>query len=222
MRKPLKKKRFESDQRALILDAAVRIFAEKGYKGATIRILGRTAKVNSALIYYYYENKHNLFTESIRMILRGFLDCFHERRRNFANARDRLTCLVDTVFDYYTGHPERMRLMAVALSLHSNLFAEALNVFVKDKALAPLEILQEGINKGELKRTHPIQAWWGIIGLCMFSLLSQGVIPQLASKRTAMPPFDASNRKAQIVDLLMNGITSSSNTRTRITRSEMR
>ena len=53
MRKELKKKRFESEQRALILDAAVRTFAEKGYKGATISGLGNAAKVNSALLYYY-------------------------------------------------------------------------------------------------------------------------------------------------------------------------
>lgn len=71
-----KKTRFESEQKTRLLDTAVRIFGEKGYQGATIRGLGRAARVNSALLYYYYENKHNLFMESIRMILRGFLDLF--------------------------------------------------------------------------------------------------------------------------------------------------
>jgi TetR/AcrR family transcriptional regulator len=205
MRTKLKKTRFESKQRARILEAAIKIFAQKGYKGATIRSLGRAAKVNSALLYYYYENKHNLFTESIRMILSGFLERLYEQHRNFADARDRLTYLVDAFFDYYSAHPERMRLMAVALSLHSDLVAEALNSLMKHKMIGPIEILQEGVKKRELRRMHPLQAWWSIIGLCMFSMLSQDVIPPLASIMTAMPPFDSSNRKVQIVDLLMNG-----------------
>jgi TetR/AcrR family transcriptional regulator len=202
----VRKKRFESRQRTVILNAAVRIFAEEGFKGATIRKLGRAARVNSALIYYYYENKHNLFTESIRMILRGFLDRLYAQNRDFADARERLGFLVDSVFGYYLAHPARMRLMAVALSLHSDLVAETLAELVKDKALAPIEIVQEGIDKGELQRMHPLEAWWSIIGLCIFSLLSQKVIPPLASMMTAMPPFDPDSRKTQIVDLLMNGL----------------
>lgn len=201
-----KKARFESEQKARILDAAVRVFGEKGYKGATIRSLGRAAKVNSALLYYYYENKHKLFSESIRMIIQGLLDRFSRPHQPFSSPRDRLTYLVETIFDYYTEHPERMRLMAIVLTLHSPVLIETLSGFVAKKAIIPFEVIQEGIQKGEFKQAHPIQAWWSIIGLCIFSLLSQNVIPQVATKLTNLPPFNASNRKTQIVDLLMNGI----------------
>lgn len=208
----VKKARFESEQKASILDAAVRVFGEKGYKGATIRGLGRAAKVNSALLYYYYENKHNLFTESIRMIIQGLLDRFSKPHRQFAGPRSRLTYLVETIFDYYTEHPERMRLMAIVLTLHSRVLIETLSGFVAHRAIVPFEVIQEGMQKGEFKQAHPIQAWWSIIGLCMFSLLSQNVIPQVATKLANLPPFNAGNRKTQIVDLLMNGIAISSNT----------
>ena len=207
-----KKSRFESEQRNSILNAAVRVFGEKGYKGATIRGLGRAAKVNSALLYYYYENKHNLFTESIRMIIQGLLDRFSKPHQPFMGPRDRLTYLVGTIFDYYTEHPERMRLMAIVLTLHSPVLIETLSGFVANKAIVPFEVIQEGMRKGEFKQAHPIQAWWSIIGLCMFSLLSQDVIPQVASKLANLPPFNASNRKIQIVDLLMNGIAIPPNT----------
>jgi TetR/AcrR family transcriptional regulator len=208
MREKVRRKRFESKQRAKILEASIRIFAQKGYKGTTIRALGRSAKVNSALIYYYYENKHNLFTESVRMILRGFLERLYGRHHEFPDARSRLTYMVDTFFDYYSAHPERMRLMVVALCLHSDLVAEALTALVKDNVVAPVEIINEGIIKGELRRMHPLNAWWSIIGLCIFSMLSQDIIPPLASMMATVPPFDSNNRKTQIVDLLMDGFTS--------------
>jgi AcrR family transcriptional regulator len=202
----VKKSRFESDQKLSILNAAVRMFGEKGYKGATIRSLGRSAKVNSALLYYYYENKHNLFTESIRMILRGFLGTLQDRRRSFSGARARLTYLVDAVFDYYTEHPDRMRLMALTLTLHPKLFAEALNTFVKGQVLIPLEVLKEGTDRGELRQVHPGHAWWSIMGMCMFSLLVRDLPLQIRLQSDPLPPFNPADRKQQIVELLMQGL----------------
>ena len=201
-----KKARFESEQKNRILNAAVRVFGEKGYKGATIRNIGRAAKVNSALLYYYYENKHTLFTESVRMILGEFLETLATRRRPFSNARERLTYLVDCVFDYYTEHPERMRLMALALSSHSNLFAEALNAIVREKVLVPLDVLREGMDKGELRRMPPIHAWWSIIGMCLLNLLTRDLPVQIRVPDSAMPPFNGQERKQQIVDLLVLGL----------------
>jgi AcrR family transcriptional regulator len=201
-----KKTRFESEQKARILDTAVRIFSKKGYQGATIRSLGRAARVNSALLYYYYENKHNLFTESIRMILRGFLDHFRNRRRKSTGARARLAYLVNTVFDYYTEHPDRMRLMALALILHPGLFAEAMNTVVKEEVLVPLEVLREGMKTGELRRRNPVHAWWNILGLCMFSLLARDLPLQIHLPSIPLPPFNPAERKQQIVELLMQGM----------------
>jgi AcrR family transcriptional regulator len=50
------------DRRAQILDAAFEEFAAKGYKGATIKSIARTASLQSpALIYHYFPDKEALF-----------------------------------------------------------------------------------------------------------------------------------------------------------------
>ena len=201
-----KKARFESEQKDRILNAVVRVFGEKGYKGATIRSIGRAAKVNSALLYYYYENKHTLFTESVRMILGEFLETVATRRRPFSSVRERLTYLVDCVFDYYTEYPDRMRLMAFSISVHPDLFAEALNAIVQEKVLVPLDVLNEGMENGELRRTPPVHAWWSIIGMCMFSLLTRDLPLRVRTPEFHLPAFNAAERKRHIVDLLMLGL----------------
>ena len=198
--------RFESQQRARILDAAVRVFAEKGYRGATTRVLGRAARVNSALIYYYFENKHTLFAEAIRMIMRGFMERLQDRHASLSGARDRLGYLVNGIFDYYLEHPDRMRLMFFTLLLYPALFTEALRSFVKEQPVVPIQILQDGMNSGELSRMHPLQAWWSILGLCMFSLLTRDVVPNVGSQLAGVPLFKVGDRKTQIVDLLMRGL----------------
>ncbi|MFH0953079.1 MAG: TetR/AcrR family transcriptional regulator [Verrucomicrobiota bacterium] len=197
--------RYESEQRKKILHSAVDIFAKEGWKGATIRRVGRAAGVNSALIYYYFENKHTLFMECIRMVLAGFLEHLRQQKRAFRGARERLACLVNGVFDYYTAYPHRMRLMLLAFSVHGDLLGQTLAGFLKSRVLTPLEILREGMQAGELREIHPVHAWWSIMGICLFNLQVKDIIPYMTLKSAPIPPFDPEERRAQIVDLLVHG-----------------
>ena len=51
--------------RARILDAATRLFAEKGFEGASTREMAEVAGVNQAMIHYYFGNKQNLYKRVI-------------------------------------------------------------------------------------------------------------------------------------------------------------
>jgi AcrR family transcriptional regulator len=55
-----------------ITDAAIEIFSEKGFGGARVDEIAAKAKVNKAMIYYYYDSKENLFAEIIKIYLK---DC---------------------------------------------------------------------------------------------------------------------------------------------------
>ena len=198
--------RAASEQRRKILEAAVAAFAEHGRRGATTRMVGRRAGVNSALIYYYFENKDTLFAEAIRFVLAGLLERMRAARRPFADAHDRLGWLIDQLFGYYTAHPERMRLMAIALSLHPELFGKTLSGFLPGQTLVPIEVLAEGIECGEIRKAHPLTLWWSVMGLCLFSLLLNPALPHIHPHGLALPPTDPPARRAQILDLLLHGL----------------
>lgn len=46
---------------AAILAAAAELFAAQGFSGVTVKAIAAKAKVNSALLYYYYEDKEGLY-----------------------------------------------------------------------------------------------------------------------------------------------------------------
>jgi DNA-binding transcriptional regulator YbjK len=54
----------DARSRDLILDAAERLFAAQGFARTTIKQIGREAGVNSALLYYYFADKHQLYAKS--------------------------------------------------------------------------------------------------------------------------------------------------------------
>ena len=200
--------RFESEQKKAILEAAVKVFADKGWKGATIRLVGRKAGVNSALMYYYFENKSVLFEECIRLVLEGFLESLQAGGRRFRDGRDRVRFLVDGILDYFLKWPERGQLMSIALDYHPELFGRVLTRFASSKVLTPLIILQDGMKKGEIQSLHPVHAWWAIMGVCRFSLHMHGVLKHLNRRVMPFEVPDMSARRETIVDLLSHGLCS--------------
>lgn len=202
--------RYTSSQRQELLETAIGLFAEHGLKGMTIRDLAGKAKVNSALLYYYFENKESLFRECLRAVLDGFLDRLHANLRPFTSARDRLSFLVDGIMEYYIAHPKRMRLMGAGLPLHAALFAQVLNGLPARRPLLPLVILQEGMERKELRRLNPLQAWWSMLGMCMFSLYVEDVLPHIRKTGLPFELPDLRARREQILDMLVAGMQTAS------------
>lgn len=198
--------RYDSSQKRAILEAAVAVFAAKGLEGATIRLVGRKAGVNSALIYYYFENKRELFEEVIRMVFSDFLLMLGRNQPPFENARARIDFLVNGIFDYYETRRERMRLMICVFNLHVRLLADIILEVLKQKEVLPLAVLQDGISRKEFRPFSPLQLWWNMLGMCIFTIQAQEIITRLNQKKLPwdLPPLP--ERKKQIVELLLSGV----------------
>jgi AcrR family transcriptional regulator len=54
------------DAQERLIDAAGRIFAEKGYDGATVRDICQLAGVNLAAVNYYFRDKERLYIETVK------------------------------------------------------------------------------------------------------------------------------------------------------------
>ena len=57
--------RVVEDRREQIIDAAMRVFAQKGFARATNRDVAREAGITTGLIYYYFENKEALLKAAL-------------------------------------------------------------------------------------------------------------------------------------------------------------
>ena len=82
-----------SESRAEILDAARRLFGEKGYDGTTIRAIARESGVDPALVHHFFGTKEHIFVaamqfpfdpaESLPGVLAGDTDGLGERLVRF-------------------------------------------------------------------------------------------------------------------------------------------
>lgn len=64
----------ESETRERVLESAVAVFAEKGFRDATIHEICERARANIAAVNYYFGSKENLYAEAWRAAFRRTLE----------------------------------------------------------------------------------------------------------------------------------------------------
>jgi TetR/AcrR family transcriptional regulator len=68
---PKPKKRLKAeDRRAGIVDAALRLFSEKGFAGTRTKEIARSAGISEALIFRHFKSKEELYNEALRTTLK--------------------------------------------------------------------------------------------------------------------------------------------------------
>ena len=89
-----------------ILDAAEKVFLDKGYVGAKTTDIAKLAGVNHALLHYYFRSKENLFNvvfeKKADFLLNSFSEAF-EQEKPFL---EKLKLSIETHFDFIGEMPK--------------------------------------------------------------------------------------------------------------------
>ncbi len=107
------------DRRAVILDTACKLFADKGYKGTTTRELAAAAGVTEPVLYEHFRTKGDLYSAIIENKARSGIERLSELSSRYAGSSDDQAffyALGDAVVEHYM-HDEAF----VRLLLYSNL-----------------------------------------------------------------------------------------------------
>ncbi|WP_456406684.1 TetR/AcrR family transcriptional regulator [Caldithrix abyssi] len=100
--------RTKPDEKARkILQAAVEIFAQKGYQQAKISEIAKKAGVAHGSVYTYYKNKEELLYQMISAVWKQFSQKLHEiSKAADLDPLQKIRKMVDATFDAFTGNPQ--------------------------------------------------------------------------------------------------------------------
>src|SRR5437763_16452613 len=93
------------ESRAAILEAATREFAQEGIAGARTDAIARAARVNKALLYYYFKDKETLYGAVLDQVFGGLTPSIEEALSSDLPPRDKLLAYAGAHFDYIASHP---------------------------------------------------------------------------------------------------------------------
>ncbi len=101
--------RAKATRRAALLDAAARLFAERGFNGVSIEDLGSAVGVSGPAVYRHFNSKHAVLAALLTGVSQDLLDGGQEVAASRNNAEEALRGLVAFHVDFALKNPDVIR-----------------------------------------------------------------------------------------------------------------
>jgi TetR/AcrR family fatty acid metabolism transcriptional regulator len=110
------------DKRRLILDAAIRVFAQRGFHHCRVSDVADEAGVAYGLVYHYFGSKEEILNQLFSERWQLMLDAIAEIDRQEVPARDKLYMVASFIIDSYHHEPDLMKVIIVEVTRAANTF----------------------------------------------------------------------------------------------------
>ncbi len=140
------------DKSSSIIEAALKVFGEKGYYNATISEIARKAGVSEATIYEYFGSKEDLLFAIPKEITTEAVDLLEAMSPYIKGAENKIRTIAYGYFNLYRDNPDYSSLVLLDLK-HNRKFMETEGYqAARRPAGYLLTCIKEGIDSGEFKQ----------------------------------------------------------------------
>src|ERR1700722_6120087 len=102
--------KLSSDPRQRLLDAGLKLFANRGYAGTAVQEITEEAKVTKPTLYYYFGNKEGLFQALVDQAMDERLHLMGQGAPAEKATADQLTDIIVAVTEFARRQPDLLRL----------------------------------------------------------------------------------------------------------------
>ena len=142
-----------SEKKPLIIDAAIKVFAKKGFYNSKVADVAREAGIADGTIYLYFKNKDDLLISLFETKVEELLETFKNALKSFNSAKDKLNEFIRLYFQLMEEQQDLAEVLQVELrqsskfikDYHPQKFFDFLNIIG--------DIIKEGQQSGEFDST---------------------------------------------------------------------
>ena len=142
-------KRSGKESKKKILSAATRVFAEYGYKGASMRMIARSADISAGGLYLYFRNKEDLYSTLIRIRLNDLAKETREALADIDDPAEALRTFISMRLRYAKKHRELILVLGKEQGFTFGTKARA--QFFREQRKVIEEIVRKGIASGRMR-----------------------------------------------------------------------
>lgn len=169
----------------VILDAAERLFAERGYDGCTVKQIGAAAKVNPALLSYYFGGKEGTYRAAIGRRLQAFAAEGMQDMSRAASPTDAIRRFAEAYMRFMLRHPTLPKLLIREVLDHDAEHAvEEVRVIAAGPFQALCDVVRAGQARGEFRTDlDPARAAVSILSPLVYVLVARPIAGILLTGR---------------------------------------
>jgi TetR/AcrR family transcriptional regulator len=187
-----------------IIEAAKKIFFQKGLSGARMQDIADEAGINKALLHYYYRSKDKLFDMVFEDAMNEMFVDIKASQRKEVTLKEKITVVVNSyitvigrnpylplfILHEVNQNPERM----VQRMTGGTNFPE-IKSFIKD--------IQTGAKKGVIRKVDPLQLVISIVSMSIFPFVARPMIQGVFGLDNKQFAKFIEERRTFIVDFVM-------------------
>src|SRR6476646_10403270 len=193
------------ESRAAILQAAAHEFAAHGVAGARTDAIAREARVNKALLYYYFKDKETLYGAVLDDAFSGLKNAVFEVLDSQLPPREKILAYVGAYFDFIASnqlYPRLMqREMMRAREGESKIIDKLIKAYIQPIFLRVNQLLQEGIAKGEFRPVKTEHFVPSMVAMIVFYFSSAPMMQKIIGFNPLSPQRIA-ERRAAVLDFI--------------------
>ncbi len=189
-------------KKKLILDAAVGVFARKGFDNTRISAIATEANVAYGLVYHYFEGKDKILTVVFTDSWNVFLKVLEEIMSEDISFREKMFNVVSFLINTYITSPELIEVLIIEV-IHSNriLTKEYLKGFMQSFNIFE-NALKEHMERNEIRKNINTR----LATIMVFGALEM-IFSGFALRGLKLEDFENEEQlKQNIVELLMRGL----------------
>jgi TetR/AcrR family transcriptional regulator len=191
--------------RAAILQAAAKEFAEHGIAGARTDAIAREARVNKALLYYYFKDKETLYGAVLDHAFTGMKSSVFRVLDSDLAPRDKILAYVGAYFDFIASNQIYPKLMQREMmraregnSVHIDRLVKTYFQPIYKRVGA---LLHKGIADGEFRKVDPAHFVPSMIAMIVFYFSSAPVMQRIV-RFNPLTPQRIAERRAAVLDFV--------------------
>jgi AcrR family transcriptional regulator len=210
------KSRNKTETRDRILLVAKELFATKGKHGVNIEEIAKAADVNKRMVYYYFENKDNLFYEVLKYIITNLFMVMQSKILEFKyeiDFNDSISLIkhfIKTHFRVIMKDRDSVLIFLNTLSSDSAVMIKALNESLDEYDLSYIEILVKNLEKSigekKLRSVNIRQVLISIIGMNLFYVYGKPMSEVILGLKVDDEELFLEERLNSIIDLVLYGL----------------
>ena len=171
-----KKKDSDISKKENILLAAEHVFAEKGFKGTTIREVARQAGIANSLIFYYFKNKVVLY-EAVFQNAFNHLEGLIQQNLNLELDRlGTVKALMFSLNDFASTHRNLMKILTREIIDNGSIVQKIAQKYFKPLYDFAAEFLAEGKKEALFRDVEPLQFLVNLMGMITFYFISDPLL----------------------------------------------
>ncbi|MGA2416619.1 MAG: TetR/AcrR family transcriptional regulator [Candidatus Sulfotelmatobacter sp.] len=188
------------ESRAAILRAAAKEFAEHGIAGARTDAIASQARVNKALLYYYFHDKEALYGAVLDHAFYGMKASVFQVLDSGLPPREKIMAYVAAYFDFIASnqiYPKLLqREMMRAREGNSVHIDRLVKTYFQPIYRRVGELLHQGIAEGEFRKVDPAHFVPSMISMIVFYFSSAPVMQRIVHFNPLTPRRIAERRTA--------------------------